>query len=408
MVELKEISSSGSEKKGKNDEMEQFGRWGQLPLELVREVVSRLPVKSIARFECVSRMWQGWISEPNFRLSVAPPVRERVLMVLESSSRSTPVKYKMLFYSLGSGFSVERLPIPREPVLSSTLDFFGTCNGLILVFANEKMFLWNPYTGACRLMPHLYDVANAFQIPDVSASGVCFDKVSNEYKAVIVVCDSEGPEIDCVLVYRLRGGERRYCTDFPYLFRLDPPIRDRGVVVSGHLHWIMRRQDDNHSPVIIYFDEEVDQFGELPMPPLISGDGSSLGITVLQGCLCIYQSGVGEDSFDDDDDHTYVFIMNEYGVPESWSVLFTLRGGFKPIASYVSSRLVLVSRSGDSFFTYHLDTNSLVEIDWAPLDLLLVKEKGPDDDEEEIPVDLPLHYSCPFAFVESLTSVDFI
>ncbi|CAI9093594.1 OLC1v1029136C1 [Oldenlandia corymbosa var. corymbosa] len=89
--------------------------------------------------------------------------------------------------------------------------------------------------------------------------------------------------------------------------------------MNGHLHWLVKR---GQSQVIVYFDEEMNVFEELPMPEKQQecNDGKRtfcFGLAVLYGCLCISQVPVGTvDKVND------VLIMREYGVQRSWTKLF--------------------------------------------------------------------------------------
>ena len=40
-----------------------------LPLELIREILLRLPVRSVLRFKCVCKSWLSLISDPQFAIS---------------------------------------------------------------------------------------------------------------------------------------------------------------------------------------------------------------------------------------------------------------------------------------------------------------------------------------------------
>jgi hypothetical protein len=46
--------------------MEDHGRNIDLPPEIIHGIISRLPVKPLCRFKCVSKPWRSLISDPDF------------------------------------------------------------------------------------------------------------------------------------------------------------------------------------------------------------------------------------------------------------------------------------------------------------------------------------------------------
>ncbi|CAI9102461.1 OLC1v1000737C1 [Oldenlandia corymbosa var. corymbosa] len=246
----------------------------QLPDEIIVEILSRVPVKALLRFKCVCKFWKDLISKPDFFLSSTG--RERAIVgFLPYSKRRYVDSRHMYFYSIDDKFSVEELPGPVGEVPSdySSFTVFGTCNGLILFATVQGMYLWNPLTRCCRLLTQLKVLEYMYPPRTLifTASGLCFDKSSDDYKAVLV-----GFEGGCtrgysqsVYVASLRTGELLLKDrNFPYtVCRKDIPniSSTSGVLLNNHLHWIMGREPD-FVQLLICFDEEMNRFTELPMP----------------------------------------------------------------------------------------------------------------------------------------------
>uniref|UniRef100_A0A1S4B203 F-box/kelch-repeat protein At3g06240-like n=1 Tax=Nicotiana tabacum TaxID=4097 RepID=A0A1S4B203_TOBAC len=92
----------------------------EIPIELITEILSRLPVKSLLRFRCVSKYWLSLISSPEFAYTH-----------LGIAANSYPVKK------------------PRGYVR-----IVGSVNGLVCLVIEEKYFLlWNPSIRKFKKLP---------------------------------------------------------------------------------------------------------------------------------------------------------------------------------------------------------------------------------------------------------------
>ncbi|CAI9109951.1 OLC1v1009894C1 [Oldenlandia corymbosa var. corymbosa] len=306
----------------------------ELPQDAVVEILSRLPVKTLLRFKCVCKLWNSLISDPNFVLSTSG--RERIIV----RSYSEP----MSFYSIDDEFSVVKLPIPHVEYLddSDKFKFLGSCNGLVLFLADEHLYLWNPLTNSCRLMPQLNDLVGKLNSRYPMSCGFCFDKSSDDYKVVTVTMVHTGGGINSsVYVASLKEGKMPMEFSIPYRFSYSYPH-----VLEEHLHWIVKEKIGS-AQLILYFDQEANQFRELSLPDDHEyGDAVSVyyfGFTILDGCLCISRH-LNHDATD-------VLIMREYGVKHSWTRLFTLRGHFVPLHARISDNLALVT-DHEYLYTY--------------------------------------------------------
>ncbi|KAK2980237.1 hypothetical protein RJ640_026533 [Escallonia rubra] len=125
-----------------------------IPDDLVRDILSGLPVKSLLRFRSVSKRWRPLIDDPNFNFST----QRRKVAVLLSSPIWLPVLHEEPFFleylslqAIDDELNVDDLHPPRHwahvPVHTRLL---GSCNGLLLVSHGCDIFLWNPSTRCCK------------------------------------------------------------------------------------------------------------------------------------------------------------------------------------------------------------------------------------------------------------------
>uniref|UniRef100_A0A5B7AAN1 F-box domain-containing protein n=1 Tax=Davidia involucrata TaxID=16924 RepID=A0A5B7AAN1_DAVIN len=273
-------------------------RLPHIPAEIVNNILSRLPVKSILRFKSVCKPWLSLLSDPKFCFSI-----ERHRVVVSATSRS---KRSFSFHSIDDA-SVKELPNPWK---GRSFLIFGSCNGLLLINIGADLFLWNPSTLNYRKML-TYDCLLGKDY-SVMSTGLCYDSSANDYKAVIGLAR----KFDFVVVgsFKINPPKKVH---FPYY--INSP--HRGPVVNGLLHWSVSNRNGYISAphLIIYFDPVKDEFKELPIPQPIHYN-VILGLGVLGGCLCMVRWVDESDS----EGNIEVLVMKEYGVKESWNTMFII------------------------------------------------------------------------------------
>ncbi|XP_028113869.1 F-box/kelch-repeat protein At3g23880-like [Camellia sinensis] len=233
-----------------------------LPEEILIEILSRLPLKSLLQFNLVSKQWRSLI-QSGFVKSVVP--KHKVFVCAMFSS----------LYSIDEDCCVKSVPKPNQKNPShGDVEISGSCNGLLLILIHDDLFLWNPLTRCSKKVlgyENLHD--DGYHI----ASGLCFDSLSNDYKAVMAL-SHQTPSY---------GGE---------------------FAVVAH--------------EIVYFNLRMNKFKKLPMPQPKNGGDILFGLGVLEGCLCMvcccdehrsYHVGIVE-----------VLTMKEYGKQEFWITMFIL------------------------------------------------------------------------------------
>ncbi|KAJ8442791.1 hypothetical protein Cgig2_016257 [Carnegiea gigantea] len=81
-----------------------------------------------------------------------------------------------------------------------------------------------------------------------------------------------------------------------------------GVFVNECIHWLASRTTDYKS-AIVAFDLVEEKFRKLPPPSSVDSDKFVFNyLALLGGCLCMFN-----------ENETYVWMMKEYGVQESWT-----------------------------------------------------------------------------------------
>ena len=330
-----------------------------IPEEIIVEILSRLPVKSILKFKLVCKLWNSLLSDPRF--SLATKGREHAIFWCSG---------KRCFSSLDHQYAIRE--IPRQCWDQRHLDFLGSCNGLVLFSTYDTrydcysycyFYLLNPSTRSFRGLINfgrriLYGENRITDYP--VAYGFCFDKLSDDYKAIMVYYSSSSFPSQRALVFSLKRGTTLRDVSLPYM------LRGTGVLANGNLHWIdVNGQEIIGSDLMVCFDETTNRFSKLPTPAVVRGGNKHIyRLVVLDGCLCMSRYTAGIYTF-----KCELFVMREYGVKESWATLCAISGGanlrsvrgWEPLFFTKSGEELLISGSY-CILAYNVKTKSLKEI----------------------------------------------
>ncbi|XP_058201584.1 F-box/kelch-repeat protein At3g23880-like [Rhododendron vialii] len=304
-------------KKNSTSKAESSFRYIIIPEEIVVEILSRLPLHYLLRFNCVSKRWRSLISN----ISAAKTGSPTVLTVSKSKAHSfSPQSIDQHQQEV----QVKSIDVPWD-VKNKYFDSFrilGSCNGLLLMNIDEDLFLWNPLSTFFKKVLAYFRLGDE----DYSAcSGLCYDSTNDEYKAVLALTrESPGYVGQFVVVGSFRS-KSWTVVDIPYTTR----SVNSGPIVNGNLHWFASKNDSGThflSPhQIICFNAHTDKFEEVQLPEPRGEEGDIIcGLGVLDGCLCMSRSGCPGNS----ESNVEVLIMKEYGVKNSWAIRFVISHGF--------------------------------------------------------------------------------
>ncbi|XP_056846796.1 putative F-box protein At5g15670 [Raphanus sativus] len=129
----------------------QASSYDVLPLDLVMEIIGRLPVKSIARFLLVSKLWATTIRSRDFNKSFPlgsfNSSQPRFLIALSVVVRGEYMgKEDWYFFSSSSFLSRSSCPLPNS---YQRIEFRSNyVNGLICIGCGQEQFIVNPTTGS--------------------------------------------------------------------------------------------------------------------------------------------------------------------------------------------------------------------------------------------------------------------
>ncbi|XP_065859529.1 F-box/kelch-repeat protein At3g06240-like [Euphorbia lathyris] len=259
-----------------------------LPQDVIEDILSRLPVKSLLRFKTVSKKWYSFISE-NHKFHMKQ---------LSSSSSKYVIFYQLITlertifqYSDVDSYACRRMNFPVEIEKPSRL--IGSANGLVCVaplYIGDFFFIWNPCTGECKRI--------SVPVPDHTAAGVSlfgfgYDSISDDYK-VLGNWDSH---------LRFFSLKTKSWKILEHSFEFASAVN--ALPSNGALHWCV-------GPQITAFDLANEKIVFLDLPDGIKfvGEGyTSCWVPMFEdykGRLCA--SG-----------RKYIWVMMEYDNSKSWA-----------------------------------------------------------------------------------------
>ncbi|KAK6254633.1 hypothetical protein SCA6_015938 [Theobroma cacao] len=294
-----------------------------LSQDIIEEILSRLPVKSLLRFKCVSKSWKSLISSPSFARMQLERASGTSVVITSTPSRLNLVDYETSFCEVPLDF-----PPKRQ---DRRVRIMGSCHGLVAVaLEKDKVFLWNPSTGDYKKLPD----------PCFPSSGLlCFygfgyDSSTDDYKLLLGAQTSAWHPISytfckevTVSIFSLRNNSWRMI-QFPSAnSSIFPFLNLSGSLVNGALHWLKGK---NVTVEIQAFDLKTERFSIVPIPDKPQTSFHYLNIGVLGGRLCLTFYNHNFCLNEPPSHHPLeIWVMKDYGVKESWSKFLTV--GEKPI-----------------------------------------------------------------------------
>ncbi|KAF7813722.1 F-box/kelch-repeat protein [Senna tora] len=289
-----------------------------LPDELIEEILSRLPVRSLLIFRCVCKSWKSLISDPYFvrkhlHLSTLNPNFSHHRIVLSSTTAEFILKsccVNSLFNNPSTICDDLSYPVKNKFRHDGII---GSCHGLLcFAIKGECVLLWNPSIRVSKKSPPL---GNNWRPGCYTAFGLGYDYLTDDYKVVAVFCDPNVYFSETkVKVYSMASNSWRKIQDFPFGVT---PYQNSGKFVSGCLNWAANCSAGSTSLwVIVSLDLQKETYREVLPPDYEKEECSTPTLGVLRGCLCM--------NYDHKKTHFVVWLMKDYGVRESWVKLVSI------------------------------------------------------------------------------------
>ncbi|CAK7340449.1 unnamed protein product [Dovyalis caffra] len=249
-----------------------------LPDDMIVEVLSRLPAKSLYRFRCVCKSWSDLICPHFIRLNEN---RHNLFLLFEQhysildlhEATSDVVAANASMVKVESSIFKDYSPISS---LLADARILTSCDGLLLSVLNKKMqklFLFNPFSGEYKVIPPY-----GARFRHGQRGGQVF--ILNHPSPFSPLKLIRGQESDLVVLNWIVG--------------IDWTVP---VSLNGALHWSAWYKNE-----ILCFDLK-DEFKQVPGPPEEIFTGNFFSLDALKGNLCLgfwfelgYISGDGNEA----------------------------------------------------------------------------------------------------------------
>ncbi|RHN67362.1 putative F-box domain-containing protein [Medicago truncatula] len=268
-------------------------RLPDLPLELVAEILCRLPVKLLLQLRCLSKSFNNLISDPNFakkHLRLSTTSRNLILTYFDDTIDRKPT---LVFYRLHSIFHRSRSIFNSVTVKPTQLHYLfdplysiivGSCNGILCLDKNDfemveqsDVILWNPSVGKFKILP-------SFKIQGecgLVKYGFGYDHVKDVYKIVAVFS-----YYCCNEVFKTQGMVHTLGTNSWRTIQWELPLPcscESLIYVSGALNWLCK---DNRNHSVVFFDLVIESYRRLLLPNYGGEYLDKVNLGVSRGCLC--------------------------------------------------------------------------------------------------------------------------
>ncbi|XP_021714938.1 F-box/kelch-repeat protein At3g06240-like [Chenopodium quinoa] len=269
-----------------------------LPFELITEILSWLPAKSLLRSACVSSSWYMLTKDPKFMKLH----RSRSLKAnLETHFLFECWKSKVYSFRATSQhpyYHASELAYPKDIIKPRTMGgVLGSCNGLVCFHSitlqpfyksaynnNLGLFLYNPATRATRLIPPLNSPMNNLLNHEVAFG---YDSVSDDYKVLAICMERNDRNVEKALLYSLKTDAWVNIPSPPWQLNQFCMSPRPAILADNSFHWM--------NPLLFTgircFDLFTQRYYQIPHPVKREinytncEDDSEL--TILEGQLCI-------------------------------------------------------------------------------------------------------------------------
>ncbi|XP_010270137.1 PREDICTED: F-box/kelch-repeat protein At3g06240-like [Nelumbo nucifera] len=337
-----------------------------LPSELVFDIFSRLPVKTLLQLRCVSKAWCGMVDDPCVAYMHVSRATERPsLLLLTRPAHVSKSNTTNLYPAIGNGGTMmASKDAIAQLSISHRYSLEDSFNGL-LCFAPQPhsssdgglAFLLNPVRGDIITLPRT-TTPSPVDYGHMYALG--FDPSTKEYKVVHVFYQGFDPDNQAFSlgaeVYSLGTQLWRKVSSGP-----PQPLCGRPVHAFGALHWKVNTvlASEELDDLIITFDIGKEQFSTTPGPGFGLKNYELVDLVELNGCLSVVDVSFNT--------HIEVWVLKDF-VSKQWIRQNTItinapdgksnNGHLKAVGLWGHGEILLAS-SNDSFFSYDPKTNGL-------------------------------------------------
>ncbi|KNA04839.1 hypothetical protein SOVF_195970 [Spinacia oleracea] len=277
-----------------------------LPVDVITDILLRLPAKSLLRFKSVCKLWYDTIDSPDF-------IKRHVEKFNLHMIFANPVVYMCDFDTFDNPTNLD---YPFKNLEDGGVYVVGSSRGLLCFSMHcypYTIFLYNPTTQSHKTLPFLPLMSTFYYPRGHVYLGFGYDPVSEDYKCVKIFLRKSDAEVGSfksqVMVYSLREDTwKRGAHDVPYYFY---GHFGYSVMLHGIMHWSI--EGDHRVPLpMVGFNLFDETFSSVSLPNYHTDICVRAHIGVVDDCLCVMLNHYC---------YCEVWVMKEYGEATSWTKL---------------------------------------------------------------------------------------
>ncbi|KAG2304877.1 hypothetical protein Bca52824_033528 [Brassica carinata] len=235
-----------------------------IPLDVISEILSKLPTKSVGRFRCVSKLWSSVTTDPYFINRFETQSRQKKPSLLVTFKRGD----RLFVFSIPQDRQTPNQPhsISSQPVHSYHIRYPKHCSFLpkesvhgLISFANlSKPMIWNP---TIRKFLTLNKPEKSWMNTMVFLG---YDPINNKHKVLCMPFNETIDECRVLTLGSAQGSWRKIKTNHKYLIRgYDTNYK----CINGVLYYkAYADQPDNADTIIMSFDVRSEKFHMIKFP----------------------------------------------------------------------------------------------------------------------------------------------
>ncbi|KAL3515944.1 hypothetical protein ACH5RR_022846 [Cinchona calisaya] len=287
-----------------------------LPVDVVFEILSRLPVKTLIRFTLVCKSWSSLIRNPEFLAA-----RQRYTGLSRCNEKRLFLYIKGNSYALISDEHAHEQLTGTFPAGLFCSEILGrSCNGLVCLKmtynkAKTGIFLWNPLIQKFKALdtfPYMY----TYDDDDCFLYGLGYHEPCKDHR-VVRVSFTEKSKKNKVDIYSMSTDSWRTVEGARVPRRFGKQLYPSGLYLNGAVHWLTKKRVEDYLEFlksIVSFNFIEETFHDMVLPSELQADiDFVVDINEFKGSLAIL---IAEDF---SGGPFYLWVMNENGVAESWT-----------------------------------------------------------------------------------------
>ncbi|XP_058224689.1 putative F-box protein At3g10240 [Rhododendron vialii] len=323
----------------------------ELPQDVLIDILSRLPAKSLVRFKSVSKHWYSLLLNPNF-ISLH---RTRAPLCYCASRIVGNYPYRWQMHLLPDRTSIRDLDLSfTGPHLADSSLYRGSCDGLMCLSEKSNIVICNPATRECRPLPQ-----PPYRTWHTRYVGFAYDSKTSDYKVVRVATFRKTTLVDNrIQIYGMSADSWK---------ETDAVVPNRDFTTYYHLctsldgifYWLSY-DSSTRVRAIDALNTVEGSFERISLPAGIRSDGH-LHLCLMDDSISVvvpkYDDQRGETLFD-------VWLMDEYGLKGVWNKKYTigpLLGSHIPFGFCPNREVLLSVCKNGKIVSYNHSTHYIEE-----------------------------------------------